>query len=70
MKYKLEQEDLHRDGGQSAEDGDTSDGEEAIPNALHGDPVVDVESHAEGEHVFDELLGQLLVISEPFQAIL
>lgn len=55
MGYKLEQEDSHRDGGQSAEDGDTSNGEEAITNALYSDPVVDVECHAEGEHVFDEL---------------
>lgn len=55
IRRHLGRENLHRNGGQSANNGDACNGEEAVTNTLHGNPVVDVECHAEGEHVLDEL---------------
>ncbi|KAK6854593.1 hypothetical protein PG995_009686 [Apiospora arundinis] len=36
-------------------DRDAANDEEALADALGGDPVVDIKGHAEGEHVLDEV---------------
>lgn len=53
----MQERNLHWDSGRDAGDGDATDGEKAVTHALDGDPVVDVESHAESEHVFHKVHG-------------
>lgn len=56
-RFDAREKNLHRDGCQGAGDGDTADSEEAVPYTLDDNPVVDVEGHAESEHVLDKVHG-------------
>ncbi|KAK8014765.1 hypothetical protein PG990_008061 [Apiospora arundinis] len=46
---------VHGHGQQHHPDSDAANDEEALADALGGDPVVDIKGHAEGEHVLDEV---------------